>query len=213
MAFSYSMLSSTRIMNSTAFSPGQGLVSLSYDEYSQQQQQQADGGGGGGGGGVGGEETKAVTEPKPQLASPFLLRESLQQQQPHTLRHLPHSAPAEPPVFNQPRSEAVLQLDMLLKGLKTETDGSTKNPGAAATAAAPSASNLRPCTTEPITNQVKGIFQGVELAKIEDNFKVQALEVGRRKRAHEKEQTVIEEKKKKLTAGVANNSIFSVCIL
>ena len=199
MAFSYSMLSSTRIMNSTAFSPGQGLVSLSYDEYSQQQQQQADGGEGRGG--VGGEETKAVTEPTPQLASPSLLRESLQQQQPHTLRHLPHSAPAEPPVFNQPRSEAVLQLDMLLKGLKTETDGSTKNPGAAATA------NLRPCTTEPITNQVKGIFQGVELENIEDNFKVQALEVGRRKRAHEKEQTVIEEKKKKLTAGVANNSI------
>merc|ERR1712079_50673 len=75
------------------------------------------------------------------------------------------------------------------------------NPGAAVTAAAPSASNLRPCTTEPITNQVRGIFQGMELANIEDNFKVQALEVGPRKRAHEKEHTVIEEKKKKLTAG------------
>jgi len=135
-----------------------------------------------------------VTELTPQVASPSLMRESVQQQPP-TLRHLPHSAPAEPPVFNQPRSEAVLQLDVLLKGLKTEIDGSTKNPGAAATA------NLRPCTTEPITNQVKGIFQGVELANIEDNFEVQALEVGRRKRAHEKEQTVIEEKKKKLTAG------------
>merc|ERR1719206_428044 len=31
MAFSASMLSSTRIMNSTAFSPG-GLVSITYDE-------------------------------------------------------------------------------------------------------------------------------------------------------------------------------------
>ena len=32
MAFSAAMLSSTRIMNSTAFSPGGGLVSITYDD-------------------------------------------------------------------------------------------------------------------------------------------------------------------------------------